>query len=258
MKRLIPFLLILLILPSLASAADYYVSPSGSASWSQCMNINIPCSLATANANAHAGDNVYLLGGTYENGLIYPSRSGTPGDRIVYAAYTGEIPVLDGNNALERCIDLRDSDYITIDGITARDPSGYYIAWLFGNSKMVHGNILQNLTLLNAGISATKNDGLQILNCRITSPKHVGIFLYGSAADAITNTRIEGCTVTNAGSLTGQADGITIHEDDADFSSVGPYHILKGNVVSGSTENNYDITSGSYIVLDGNVGYCHW
>ena len=83
-------------------AADYYVSPTGSALWSGCLNINTPCSWQTAMANAVAGDTVYFRGGNYEPGeanqfgdpKIRPVHNGAAGNPIILKAYPGEMAVI--------------------------------------------------------------------------------------------------------------------------------------------------------------------
>jgi len=132
MKRKYLLLLVLcflqlLVLP--AQAAVYYVSPSGSAAWTQCTNINMPCSLNTANINAQAGDTVYLKGGTYSEarnyeGGIMPHNSGTGigAGRIIFAAATGENPIITKAPGVYmyglRLGDPVSHAYVKVDGIT--------------------------------------------------------------------------------------------------------------------------------------------
>ena len=90
-------------------AAEYYVSPSGSANWSECLNIDTPCSAQTSMANAVAGDTVYFRNGTYlapitaSSGYtpaFHPEHSGADGNPIIFKAYLGEVPYIDnGNNS---------------------------------------------------------------------------------------------------------------------------------------------------------------
>ncbi len=87
---------------TVAQAADYYVSPTGTATWAQCTNIATPCSWQTAMANAAGGDTVYFRGGVYEPGegrlfdepAMHPDHSGTAANAIVLKAYPGEMPVI--------------------------------------------------------------------------------------------------------------------------------------------------------------------
>jgi hypothetical protein len=128
MSHIKTFILVMLFLCSIGMAATHYVSPSGSATWANSTNIATPCSLATANTNAAAGDLVYLRAGTYTT-AIEPANSGTgtppsgPWSFIIYRAYTGETPVIapsSGNN-----IDLTGKSYIQIDGVTTTYAGGY-------------------------------------------------------------------------------------------------------------------------------------
>lgn len=88
-------------------AGNYYVSPSGAASWGECTNINTPCSAETGLANAQAGDVVYFRGGTYmapvteSSGYtpaFRPSHSGVEGNPITFKAYPGEVPFINNSN----------------------------------------------------------------------------------------------------------------------------------------------------------------
>lgn len=137
-------------------AATYWVAHNGAAAWSNCKSDSplsgaSACALATANANAVAGDTVYLRGGTYiikgyESGIA-PVNSGTsPGSMITFSAYGGETPLIYGkdyaaspsNPATEEdlggfstvCINLRGSyisgdwggrDFIKVSGISCRN-----------------------------------------------------------------------------------------------------------------------------------------
>ena len=93
-------------------AATYYVSPSGSASWNQCTNINTPCLLSIANSNVVAGDTVYIRAGTYNisDSGINPLNTGIVGNMITFSSYNGEVVNLVGNGPYSTCVDL-DSEY---------------------------------------------------------------------------------------------------------------------------------------------------
>lgn len=105
-------------------ATTHYVSSTGSASWASSTNINTPCSLATANSNAAAGDIVYLRGGTYNisgNGIA-PGKSGSShSNRIIFSAYTGETPTLVGQSGGSQGVYLNGNSYIKVYGITVNN-----------------------------------------------------------------------------------------------------------------------------------------
>ena len=113
---------------NLYAGTAYYVSPNGAASWSQCTNINTPCSLSRANANADDDDIVYLREGTYDvvydHGVLEPEHSGSNGHTITFIAYPGETPIIDGSNTGGNSAGyLAYSSYITFDGLTFSNPS---------------------------------------------------------------------------------------------------------------------------------------
>ncbi|MBN1979789.1 MAG: hypothetical protein JW918_20535, partial [Anaerolineae bacterium] len=74
----------------------YWVSATGQAAWSSCRGATPlsgtgACALSTANANALAGDTVYLRGGTYSGQEIHPDNSGaSESERILFTSYDHE------------------------------------------------------------------------------------------------------------------------------------------------------------------------
>src|SRR5580658_2063887 len=81
-----------LMLPGVARAATYWVSPTGAAAWSACSGSTAlsgaaACSLAIANANAVAGDTVYIRSGTFTlSGYtpgIGPTNNGTSSSNMI-------------------------------------------------------------------------------------------------------------------------------------------------------------------------------
>jgi len=105
--------------PLLAQAGEYYVSPTGAASWANCQSATplsgtAACSLSAANSNAASGDTIYLRAGTYASGIA-PSRSGTAAARITYRNYGSEVVTLTASTA----ISLNGKNYVTVTGINA-------------------------------------------------------------------------------------------------------------------------------------------
>jgi hypothetical protein len=86
--------------------------------------------IARANAVVRPGDTVIIYGGMYR-GTIAPGRSGTDQMRIIYRAAPGETVILE---SADRLLELRGRSYITIEGMTFRNPirnwgeiqDGYY------------------------------------------------------------------------------------------------------------------------------------
>lgn len=116
-------LLIVITMLSFTSAAfagNYWVSPSGTASWSACKSTSplsgtSACLLSTANTNALAGDTINIRAGTYNTSYIKPSNSGTSGSKITWQAYNGETVIItDGAYGIY----LNGKDYHIINGVT--------------------------------------------------------------------------------------------------------------------------------------------
>lgn len=98
----------------------YWVSPQGQASWQDSksptpLNGRNACTLATANANASAGDTVYLREGKYHNiGFIQPTNSGAENARITFSNYDNEnVTITD----VDYGILIDGKSYITISGL---------------------------------------------------------------------------------------------------------------------------------------------
>ena len=103
MKEIILGLVLLLLLPLLVSATDYYVdkdSIGGTCSDSNPGTQSQPwCTIGKANQELRPGDTVYIREGTYSEG-IRPSVSGTPGNYITYKAHPGESPTITRHQVL--------------------------------------------------------------------------------------------------------------------------------------------------------------
>ena len=116
----------------------YWVSPTGAASWaSACGDAPLAgsscASLATANANAVAGDVVYLRDGAYDR-TLQPARSGVSGSPITFSAYGTETPtitVLDDAHG-RWGLYLRLRNYIKVRGVKFSGCLAFYA--LYGSS----------------------------------------------------------------------------------------------------------------------------
>jgi hypothetical protein len=88
------------LIAAAASAATYYVSPSGSDSYTsaQAQNIGTPWkTIQKAATNMYAGDTCQIRAGTYRE-TVTPSRSGTsPSLPITFQAYGTETVIITGN-----------------------------------------------------------------------------------------------------------------------------------------------------------------
>lgn len=131
-----------------------YVSSSGTGEF---CTIEQPCSLSYANANAVAGDTVYLRGGTYIisgtlAAAIKPTHSGSEGNVIAYEAYADETPLFVSASPSTDMLGiyLWGDSYIKIKGLHFQD----FFRWAF-ISNMSHHNEISNCNFYNTSESGT-------------------------------------------------------------------------------------------------------
>jgi parallel beta-helix repeat protein len=210
-----------LIIPSLCFAAVHYVSPTGSASWAQSTNINTPCSVYTAFANARAGDTVYFRGGTYNiigtsswyNPDLQPLNSGTSDSPISFEGYQNETVIFVADDSNSPVFGTRQKSYVNFRKFivdTSRvTGSKLRYAFMFGSdsssAKSTH-IIVENCIVIGHNISITDHhaaigilqfcDNITVRNCRIynaTGADTSGISLWSATNCLIENNEIYNC-----------------------------------------------------------------
>lgn len=261
MRRTLLIFLAFFLMASPVLAATHYVAHDGATdgnAWSDSTDIGDPCALSVANANAAAGDVVYLRAGTYTNSNLEPDNSGTEGNVITFQNYNSETVVVDGEGS-RYPIFLYGKSYITVDGIDAKDPTGNYNVLInHRNYSHTYGITIKNGDYEAGGIRAQKSSSLIIKDNVIHDHDWAGISIYGYGCS---QTRLEGNTISGTFAST---DAITVHEGDTDPYSAegenGDYHIIKDNTITltwdlvqgHEPENCIDLNSGDYVVIQGN------
>ncbi len=252
-KKVAFFSLGMTIWHSVGIAADYYVSPTGSASWPSCTNINTPCSLNTGANNAVAGDTVYLRGGTYSLPLqpdgkrdqagLMPANSGTSGNPITFKAYAGETPFLDNsvntdNDYEVASFGVNGQDYIVFDGLHT---TALLMTSGSSHQGMSRGGFLQ------------KTKGSVIRNCVIE----------GESGGTSNNTPIfveaaSYCTIEN-NILYGAHQSGSSHHNSAGFMLYRSDHItVQNNTIYDCDTALFDKEGGTYNVYRYNFMYNVW
>lgn len=127
----VPWLVSLAIAPW-AQAATYYFGPAGSSN-AACTQ-PAPCQLNynMSGKSFQPGDTIYLLGGTYSGQYIRNGASGTSGAYITFKAVDGQLPILDGGNAVGCGVEPNATvQYVRFDGIASRNwqSSGFSNGW---------------------------------------------------------------------------------------------------------------------------------
>jgi hypothetical protein len=207
-------LLTTLGLVSLAQAASYYGSPSGSGS--TCSESS-PCSASSAVGKGAAGDTVYLKGGTYSSGLNV-SASGSASAWLTIAAAPGELPIINSGG-----INIQGT-YVRFDGIVSRNAStGFGNKWTGGGTTNSNGH-------------------LEFLNCIADFNTANGI-----AFRSATGVHISQCITAHNGSSTSQSwsSGVDL------FGAQGTYqdNIIE-RTVSFENVDNQQHTDGSGFIVD--------
>jgi MYXO-CTERM domain-containing protein len=134
----LPVVAVLVALP--AHAADWYVSPTGTAgSAAACPTRATPCSLSSAAAGAVAGDTVYLTSGSYQE-MLFVKNSGTAAAPITFKADTCSTPIIeslvsvDANQTSGVHSEL--GEYLVFDGLVSRGWStGFGNRWADGTDS---------------------------------------------------------------------------------------------------------------------------
>jgi len=167
-----------------SSTSSYYVSPaSNSTDWTAAQNIETPCNVSTAFANAIAGDTVLFRGGTYTvpqrnignwlSGYYNPSNSGTQQHPIVFMAYPGEVPLFNGTSGGSADCDGHGYyDFATIFGINDYKAGGSnnfkeYIVYDGFSFQADNGTAEARVSLARGdnSYSGQRGRGIVIKNC---------------------------------------------------------------------------------------------
>ncbi len=265
-KKYIAIISILLLQFGIVQAGTYYVSPTGSAAWSQCTNIDTPCSPEVSMANAVAGDTVYFRGGRYElyydeskdpayywyRGILSPSNSGTSANPITFVAYPEEVPILNchttsqldsGPQDMCRAFGNGDKNYIVFDGFTIYADNGTKMGGLIITGKNIGqravGNVVKNCVINGGSTVITSTDNREGIRLEETS-----------------NTLIQNCKLYNYRQTTDWHntaaikmyfnDNVTIEYLEIYNSSAGIY--LKSDIDNSTFRYNYVHDSYSAIV----------
>ena len=203
--------------PSLASAATYYVAPSGSNSGSGTQAAPF-ATLQRAVDIANPGDTIYMRGGTYKfsSQTNIGTRDGSSGNHIKVFAYPGETPVIDAINASGYGLALSSANFWHIKGLEVKNAA---IGIMMENCN---DNILENLNVHHNGRNSADGRGIRMM---------------GSASrNSILNTDSH----HNRDTQLNNADGMLI-------SSSGTGNVLRGNRAWRNSDDGFDM----FCVLDG-------
>ena len=241
-------LLIMAVSPVLAT--DYFVDSTGG------NDSNDGLSPATAWETVGKVNNSMYLFNPGDNILFQRNRSyrgqgrldieagGSAGSYIVFGAYgSGYKPILDEILCNEYGV-----GYVAVEYFTVNHPDGGIAFTNYNHNVRITGCDINGMN--TNGIVITRVDTYIIDGCVITDCGNSGIAIIGSATYKVTNGLIRNNRISNIH----QNDGITLHVNN-DEDECGPNHQLIGNICYNCAENGLDITSGTNILIRGNVTF---
>jgi Putative Ig domain/Protein of unknown function (DUF1565) len=260
------------------SGSTYYVSTSGSDSNAGTQSSPWQTIQHAANS-VHAGDIVYVMGGTYNESVTIAVSGSASAGPVVFASYPGQTAIVDGTglsaSGIQGLFSIEDESYVTIQGFTIQNyttsdanatPAGIWVTGAGSNLQILNNEISNIVTTSEAGGNA------------------FGIAVYGSEAPASIDSIVTGNseTVNVDGNVTNfLISNNVIHDDDnigidaIGFEGVSPdsaYDYARNGEISGNTVynisaisnagegNQYDadgiyVDGASQIVVDRNLTY---
>jgi hypothetical protein len=143
-----------------ARAAEYHVSSAGNDAGTGSATSHFR-TIHKAAATAVAGDTVYIHAGTYAESVNL-TTSGTPNAWIIFSAFPGDLPILDGGGSGGTGFGGTTAEYIRVVGLVSRNwgSTGFGNGWVNdtgtsnGNWQFVNciadGNAINGITFYNA------------------------------------------------------------------------------------------------------------
>ena len=246
-------------LASTASAATYYVAPTGN----DAANGSISTPFRTISkgaATARPGDVVNVRGGVY-NEIVRASVKGTADARITIQSHPGETAVIDGNGtaAATDLVQLGSAEYLDFKGFEVRNATRLAIAgWGSKNLRIlnnkVHHAYKGGIYVGHSGFGTTYDitiDGNTVYNNATENQYHT---MNGGWGQSISVQYVDRATISNNRVYQNDGEGIVVLLSDnvlvtknevSDSFSVGIYldnaqsTTVDGNFVYSTNDSRY-------------------
>lgn len=198
-----------------ASAADYYVSKSGS-------NSNDGQTLATAwqtpayaAQQANTGDTVYVVKGEWNNEYIQFANSGTPSQWITFTTYNGTVK-LTGSGS-DSAFYGNAISYIRLTGDFEIDNYFEGLKFLKSNNINISGITVKNS--VDDGISISRSSSYMTIDqIKVINTRQHGILIWGGGGqDSYDNKLNHHITIRNSTIDIAHHNGIDIHTNAEDI-----------------------------------------
>jgi len=212
-----------------ASAAEYYVAPTGADANAGTLEAPF-ATLQQANDVVKAGDTVWIRGGTYR--IVTPANSGagiaftksgtSDSDRIKFWAYAGEVPVFDFSMLK-----------ISTTGYT----HGFVVSGSYLHFRGIEIENVPMNTSSNNGLSASgSNNVFELMNFHHNSGN--GIFINGGNGG---NLILDCDAHDNYDATSSQGDGQNADGFGVHYQKSGPSTIIRGCRAWWNSDDGYDL-----------------
>ncbi|MBL0310591.1 MAG: right-handed parallel beta-helix repeat-containing protein [Bacteroidetes bacterium] len=234
MKHFLPFVLFLLLAPSIF-ANTYHVSPAGSNGNDGLTPATAFLTLQKASDVVQPGDSVSVLPGTYAG--FYHIKSGTPSQRIIFAALPGVLINL-RNATTTDGINLEGASYVTIEGFKVYGVARAGFRAVSDTGIIFRNNIADSCGKWGILTGFSENILIEFNECSRSIAEH-GIYFGNSADNPIIRNNI--CWGNNAAGI----------HMNADFNLQPGDGIISNALVENNVIFNNGQAGGSGINCDG-------
>jgi hypothetical protein len=210
-----------------AGAADYYLSQTGSGTFSGNSQANAATGWTTASIETAvgAGDSVWVCGAVSSNSTFFLSENGTSAQHItVRGDCPGNPGSLNGNGVAQPVLSFgepaQDASYLDLKNITvengAQTPGGYLFI-ITSNGSQIGFNVVQDVILRNGGYVclALQKHSITVNRANISGCGEDAIYAGNTTVGGI---YISNSTITNFSTIGVNGDAIQVYNADGDVT----------------------------------------
>lgn len=237
-----------------ASAASYYVSPTGNDAASGALDAPFR-TIKQATRVVRPGDVVNVRGGVYYEATAINQVKGTAAAPIVIRSMPGEQAILDGSKLTgsTSVISLNENEYVDLDGFEVRNGPHIGVTVWFGKNVRILNNTIHHFTrngiYVGGDVELSCTDitlsGNQIHDTVLENQYHT--IVGGGWATALMVSRTERTTITRNRIWNNDGEGLTW--------SRGSNATIRDNEVFDNFSVNLYVNNGRNGIISGNLIY---
>ncbi|MCP3684228.1 MAG: hypothetical protein GY861_16230 [bacterium] len=220
------FIILALFLTSTVYATEYYVSTSGSDTYSGTKERPWR-HIDYAVDHVSAGDTVYVRGGVYKERVTI-SCDGTANNYITIKNYQNEAPIIDGEGRTDTgwwgLVDFRGATYVVFQGFEIRN----YHHHRFNNGIMVAGR-----TFVDNGqgkyVAQDSSSHIEIRDCVVhgTGSSGIAIGMEGDYNALVEHILVDGCEIYDTNYFISQESLSIVHCNYCEISNLHMHDVHK-------------------------------